>query len=97
MNQRIIEKYDLKEIVINGKRGYFTSNRVIKKDVPNNYCLYQVRHSDDQEDPCTIEPRVVVNHYGDLLLQEVLEFTNPNDPYIDITEDEKEELRNTFY
>lgn len=35
---------------------------------------YQIRHSDeDWGEPCTIEPSVLVNHYGDIVSKESLD------------------------
>lgn len=49
-------------------RGYMTMERVDRNLLPEGWNAYDVRHG-DSGNPCTIEDRVVVNHYGTFLTQ----------------------------
>lgn len=49
-------------------RGYMYQGRVDRSLVPEDWYVYDVRHGDSGY-PCTIEERVVVNHYGTFLCQ----------------------------
>lgn len=51
--------------------------------IPNKKFLYFIRHSDyNTNKPATIEPKVKINRYGCVLLDEPLEFPNPVDEYL---------------
>lgn len=60
---------------IRGIEVYVTDVRVgsnVKKR--SDLYHYQIRHSDeDWGDPCTIEPSVLVNHYGDIVSRKSLD------------------------
>lgn len=58
-----------------GQEGVFTNGRVNKKDLPEGLFAYDLRGSDDDPgQPATIEPTVLVNHAGTVVLSEKLEF-----------------------
>ena len=62
-------------IEVFGHEGVFTNGRVNKKDLPDGLFAYDLRGSDD--DPgqfVTIEPFVMVNHAGAVVLSEKLDF-----------------------
>lgn len=62
-------------IEVFGHDGVFTNGRVNKKDLPEGLFAYDLRGSDD--DPgrfVTIEPFVLVNHAGAVVLSEKLDF-----------------------
>ena len=62
-------------IEVFGHEGVFTNGRVNKKDLPEGLFAYDLRGSDD--DPgqfVTIEPFVLVNHAGTVVLSEKLDF-----------------------
>ena len=62
-------------IEVFGHDGVFTNGRVNKKDLPEGLFAYDLRGSDD--DPgqfVTIEPFVMVNHAGAVVLSEKLDF-----------------------
>jgi len=62
-------------IEVFGHEGVFTNGRVNKKDLPEGLFAYDLRGSDD--DPgqfVTIEPFVMVNHAGAVVLSEKLDF-----------------------
>lgn len=62
-------------IEVFGHEGVFTNGRVNKKDLPEGLFAYDLRGSDD--DPgqfVTIEPFVLVNHAGAVVLSEKLDF-----------------------
>ena len=62
-------------IEVFGHEGVFTNGRVNKKDLPDGLFAYDLRSSDD--DPgqfVTIEPFVMVNHAGAVVLSEKLDF-----------------------
>lgn len=44
-------------------------------EVPDGYHKYSLRESDEGSWPATIENEVIVNHYGDILVKEPLEFS----------------------
>ena len=65
--------------------GLFTDVRIDPSTIPEGRFMYCIRHSDnDWGAPRTIEPRVVVNFFGTVILDKEIEFPNPNDKYIPI-------------
>ena len=62
-------------IEVFGHEGVFTNGRVNKKDLPEGLFAYDLRGSDDDPGQCvTIEPFVLVNHAGAVVLSEKLDF-----------------------
>ena len=64
-------------IEVFGHEGVFTNGRLNKKDLPEGLYAYDLRGSDD--DPgqfVTIEPFVLVNHAGTVVLSEKLDFAD---------------------
>ena len=49
-------------------RGYMSIGRVDRAIVPEGWYAYDVREGDSGY-PCTVEEKVVVNHYGTFLCQ----------------------------
>ena len=65
--------------------GLFTDVRIDPATIPEGKHMYHIRHSDnDWGAPRTIEPRVVVNFFGTVILDKEIEFPNPADKYIAI-------------
>jgi hypothetical protein len=75
--EKLREKAEVMEgIEVFGHDGIFTNGRVNKKDLPEGLYAYDLRGSDD--DPgqfVTIEPFVMVNHAGTVILSEKLDFS----------------------
>lgn len=63
--------------------GLFSDYRVDNSTVPVGLTPYEIRHGDDDSQPCTIEPSVLVNFYGTIIVARTLTL-NP-DRYIQIT------------
>jgi hypothetical protein len=69
---------------------YFSELRIDRDSIPKNMYCYGIRHADnDWTNPITIEPTVMVNHYGDIITEEPLVFENADDPYITIKPKER--------
>ena len=66
------EKLDVIEIL--DRKALFSNGRLLPEEVPEGLYAYDLRHSDDGDRFCTVEPRVGVNHGGTILLKEVLDF-----------------------
>ena len=63
--------------------GYFSDIRLRKTEVPKDLYKVSIRHSDeDWGDPATVERWVMVNHFGDILLDKPLEFPEQDPFYI---------------
>lgn len=60
------------EIEIKGRRALFTDSRI--GEVPDGFVKYDLRHGDDDGEPCSIEERVIVNYYGSILVTEPFDF-----------------------
>ena len=54
-------------------KGYMYQGRVDRDIVPEGWHAYDVRHG-DSGNPCTVEEKVVVNHYGTFLTQQEIDF-----------------------
>lgn len=52
---------------------YFSCVRIDRSKIPANLHVYSLRESDDGNQPASIEENVIVNHYGDIVLDHKLE------------------------
>ena len=66
------EKLDVIEVL--DRRALFSNGRLMPEQIPEGLYAYDLRHSDDSDRFCSIEPKVGVNHGGTILLKEVLDF-----------------------
>lgn len=66
------EKLDVIEVL--DRRALFSNGRLMPEQIPEGLYAYDLRHSDDGDRFCSIEPKVGVNHGGTILLKEVLDF-----------------------
>ena len=66
------EKLDVIEVL--DRRALFSNGRLLPEQIPEGLYAYDLRHSDDGDRFCSVEPRVGVNHGGTILLKEVLDF-----------------------
>ena len=66
---------EYQEVELFGKPALFTNSRIAPGTVPEGWFCYDLRGSDyDPGRPVTIEPRVVVNHAGAILVPEPVKF-----------------------
>ena len=77
------EKLDVIEVL--DRRALFSNGRLMPEQIPEGLYAYDLRHSDDGDRFCSVEPRVGVNHGGTVLLKEVLDFGEQG--YIPLDED----------
>lgn len=77
------EKLDVIEVL--DRRALFSNGRLMPEQIPEGLYAYDLRHSDDGDRFCSIEPKVGVNHGGTVLLKEVLDFGEQG--YISLDED----------
>lgn len=69
-------KQNFEKIEINGVKALFTNGRIDRTTVPADFYVYDIRHSDDDDsEASTIEPNVMVNHYGTILTREHIGMT----------------------
>ena len=80
-----IENAEYQLIELFGKPALFSNSRITPKDIPQGLYCYDLRHSDDGDRFCTVEPRVAVNHGGSVITDEPLDFGEKG--YIAFTED----------
>ena len=66
------EKLDVIEIL--DRRAMFSNGRLLPEEVPEGLYAYDLRHSDDGDRFCTVEPKVGVNHGGTVLMRDILDF-----------------------
>lgn len=64
-------EYQLIELL--GKPMLFSNDHISPHDVPEGFYCYDLRHSDDGDRFCSVEPRVVVNHSGSVITDEALD------------------------
>ena len=75
---------DFKDIVfesmiICGIEGLFTSLRVDKSTIPQEYNKYSIRHSDEGDEWfCTLEKFVWANHFDDFIAEENVPMDDEN-------------------
>lgn len=77
------EKLDVIEVL--DRRALFSNGRLMPEQIPEGLYAYDLRHSDDGDRFCSVEPRVGVNHGGTVLLKEALDFGECG--YISLDED----------
>ena len=77
------EKLDIIEVL--DRRALFSNGRLMPEQIPEGLYAYDLRHSDDGDRFCSVEPRVGVNHGGTVLLKEALDFGECG--YISLDED----------
>lgn len=66
------ESYQLIELF--GKPALFSNDRITPKDIPEGLYCYDLRHSDDGDRFCSVEPKVAVNHGGSVITDIPLDF-----------------------
>ena len=70
-----------------------TEARIRQEDRQEWLYYYDIRHSDeDCGYPCTVEPHVLVNHFGTMATTEPIEIgpDKNGDAYLEITDEERE-------
>ena len=77
------EKLDVIEVL--GHRALFSNGRLLPEQIPEGLYAYDLRHSDDGDRFCSIEPKVGVNHGGTVLMRDILDFGESG--YIPLDED----------
>ena len=77
------EKLDVIEVL--DRKALFSNGRLMPEQIPEGLYAYDLRHSDDGDSFCSIEPKVGVNHGGTGLLKEALDFGECG--YISLDED----------
>lgn len=77
------EKLEVVEVL--GQTALFTNARLTDEDIPQGLYCYHLRHSDDGDRFCSIEPKVGVNHGGSVITKEPIDFGKQG--YISFTED----------
>ena len=69
----------------------FTCLRIDRDTVPDGLFVYEIRHDDEEGEPCQIARWILVNHYGSVLSTtpvELVESPICNNAYRDISEDD---------
>ena len=77
------EKLDVIEVL--DRRALFSNGRLMPEQIPEGLYAYNLRHSDDGDRFCSIEPKVGVNHGGTVLMRDILDFGESG--YIPLDED----------
>ena len=77
------EKLDVIEVL--DRKALFSNGRLLPEEVPEGLYAYDLRHSDDGDRFCSIEPKVGVNHGGTVLMRDILDFGESG--YIPLDED----------
>ena len=67
----------------------FADGRIDPETVPDGLYKYSFRHGDDWSMPCSLEEKVVVNHWGDILTDKpfILPFGEKSS-YLSVTEED---------
>jgi hypothetical protein len=74
---------NFEEITVLGRPALFTDLRIERDTVPEGLYLYEVRGDDDGgSDPVQIAKRILVNHFGSIIVREPIDL--PPDGHIDI-------------
>lgn len=77
-----------------GQEAYISDMQIPSEERLPSLHYYEIRHSDeDFYEPATVEIRVSVNFFGTLATKQPLEFADPKDPFISLSEEESEEFR----
>ena len=77
------EKLDVIEVL--DRKALFSNGRLLPEQIPESLYAYDLRHSDDGDRFCSIEPKVGVNHGGTVLMRDILDFGESG--YIPLDED----------
>lgn len=77
------EKLDVIEVL--DRKALFSNGRLLPEEIPEGLYAYDLRHSDDGDRFCSIEPKVGVNHSGTVLMRDILDFGESG--YIPLDED----------
>ena len=77
------EKLEVIEIL--DRKALFSNGRLLPEQIPEGLYAYDLRHSDDGDRFCAIEPKVGVNHGGTVLMRDILDFGENG--YIPLDED----------
>lgn len=71
MEQSINEITDFASAQINGISALYTDSRINRNSLPQGVFAYEMRHSDDGDEPfAAVEPIVVVNFSGTVLTKQ---------------------------
>ncbi len=68
------EKSDFELIEFMDQKGLFTNERLTAEDIPKGLFVYNLRRSDDGSRFSSVEPKVVVNCGGSVILNKPLDF-----------------------
>lgn len=77
------EKLEVIEVL--DRKALFSNGRLLPEEIPEGLYAYDLRHSDDGDRFCSIEPKVGVNHGGTVLMRDILDFGKNG--YIPLDED----------
>lgn len=80
-----VENKEYQQIELLGKTALFSNDRLTDADIPQGAYCYHLRHSDEGDRFCSVEPKVGVNHGGSVITKEPLDFGKQG--YISFTED----------
>lgn len=70
------------EVSLLGTPALLTDWRVNRATLPDGFCLYELRHADeDWSDPCQLAKSILVNFYGSVLTLQPFQF--PTHGYLD--------------
>ena len=75
------EKLDVTEVL--DRRALFSNGRLMPEEIPEGLYAYDLRHSDNGDRFCSIEPKVGVNHGGTVLMRDILDFGESGDIPLD--------------
>ena len=85
LNTPVLNEEELEVIEVLDHRALFSNGRIKPEQIPEGLHAYDLRHSDDGDRFCSIEPKVGVNHGGTVLMRYVLDFGK--DGYIPLDDD----------
>lgn len=80
-----VENEEYQQIELFDKLALFSNERLTDADIPQSMYCYHLRHNDDGDRFCSIEPKVGVNHGGSIITKEPIDFGEQG--YISFTED----------
>lgn len=66
------EKLDVIEVL--DRRALFSNGRLMPEEIPEGLYAYDLRYSDESCHFCSIEPKVLVDHGGTVLMKDILDF-----------------------
>ena len=66
------EKLDVIEVL--DRRALFSNGRLMPEQIPEGLYAYDLRYSDESCRFCSIEPKVLVDHGGTVLMKDILDF-----------------------